>query len=171
MTDDTPTPPTAEMLQAAEAFPARYTPYDSAAPVRHVAVVACMDARLDLFGLFGLNTGDAHLIRNAGGIVTEDVIRSLAISQRKLGTRSVVLVHHTGCGMQTFTDDELRNELLEETGYKPTWSPESFADLEEDVRQSLRRVAASPFLPHKDDVRGFVFQVEDGVLREVFLED
>lgn len=171
MTDEQPVPPTPEMLDAAKAFPARYTPYDSAAPVRHVAVVACMDARLDLFGLFGLEIGDAHLIRNAGGIVTDDVIRSLAISQRKLGTRSVVLVHHTGCGMQTFTDDELRAELLQETGYKPTWSPETFDDLDEDVRQSLRRVQASPFLPHKDDVRGFVFQVEDGSLREVLLED
>lgn len=171
MTDDTPDPFTPEMLAAAKAFPARYTPYDSAAPIRHVAVVACMDARLDLFGLFGLETGDAHLIRNAGGIVTDDVIRSLAISQRKLGTRSVVLVHHTGCGMQTFSDDELNAELQSETGYKPTWAPESFTDLEEDVRQSLRRVKASPFLPHKDDVRGFVFQVEDGGLREVELED
>lgn len=171
MTDAKPDPFTPEMLDAAQAFPERYTPYDSAAPVRHVAVVACMDARLDLFGLFGLETGDAHLIRNAGGIVTDDVIRSLAISQRKLGTRSVVLVHHTGCGMQTFTDDELRSELLQETGYKPTWSPETFDDLDEDVRQSLRRVKASPFLPHKDDVRGFVFQVEDGSLREVLLED
>lgn len=171
MTDVKTDPPTPEMLDAATAFPATYKPYDSAAPVRHVAVVACMDARLDLFGLFGLETGDAHLIRNAGGIVTEDVIRSLAISQRKLGTRSVVLVHHTGCGMQTFTDDELRAELLQETGYKPTWSPETFDDLDEDVRQSLRRVEASPFLPHKDDVRGFVFHVEDGSLREVLLED
>ena len=171
MTDVKTDPPTPEMLDAAKAFPATYKPYDSAAPVRHVAVVACMDARLDLFGLFGLETGDAHLIRTAGGIVTEDVIRSLAISQRKLGTRSVVLVHHTGCGMQTFTDDELRAELLQETGYKPTWSPETFDDLDEDVRQSLRRVKASPFLPHKDDVRGFVFQVEDGSLREVVLED
>jgi carbonic anhydrase len=171
MTSDTPAPFTPEMLDNAKAFPARYTPYDSAAPVRHVAVVACMDARLDLFGLFGLNIGDAHLIRNAGGVVTDDVIRSLAISQRKLGTRSVVLVHHTGCGMQTFSDDELNAELQRETGYKPTWSPESFADLEEDVRQSLRRVRSSPFLLHTDDVRGFVFQVEDGGLREVALED
>ncbi len=168
MTDETPSP-IPDMLDAANRFPEKYEPYDSASPVRHVAVVACMDARLDLFEMFGLRTGDSHLIRNAGGIVTDDVIRSLAISQRKLGTRSVVLVHHTNCGMQTFTDDELRNELLAETGYKPAWSPESFVDLDEDVRQSLRRVLASPFLPHKDDVRGFVFEVDSGALREVTL--
>ncbi len=171
MTDETPAPFTPEMLEAAKAFPARYAPYDSAAPVRHVAVVACMDARLDLFGLFGLKTGDAHLIRNAGGVVTDDVIRSLVISQRKLGTREVLLVHHTDCGQLTYTDDELRNDLLSETGYKPSWTPESFSDIEADLRQSLRRVLASPFLPHRDHVRGFVFEVETGRLREIALDE
>src|ERR1700712_928348 len=123
MPDETPAPYTPVMLENAKAFPDSYAPYDSAAPVRHVAVVACMDARLDLFGLFGLEIGDAHLIRNAGGVVTDAGIRPLALSQRKLGPRSVVLVHHTGCGMQTFSDDELNAELQDETGYKPTWSP------------------------------------------------
>jgi carbonic anhydrase len=136
-------------------------------PGRRVAVVACMDARLDLFGLLGLQPGDAHLIRNAGGVVTDDVIRSLAISQRKLGTREIVLVHHTDCGMLTFTDDEFRNALEDETGIRPAWSAEAFRDVDGDVRQSLARIANSPFLPHKDDVRGFVFEVETGRLREV----
>ncbi|MCW3003185.1 MAG: hypothetical protein JWQ20_2483 [Conexibacter sp.] len=158
------------MANAAAWTAAFSDPLHTPRPARKIAVVACMDARLDLFGILGLAPGDAHLIRNAGGVATDDVIRSLAISQRKLGTRSVVLVHHTGCGMQTFSDDELNAELQHETGYKPTWSPESFTDLEEDVRQSLRRVRSSPFLPHTDDVRGFVFQVEDGALREVVLE-
>lgn len=139
----------------------------SPAPQRHVAVVACMDARLDLFGILGLKPGDAHLIRNAGGVVTDDVIRSLTISQRKLGTREIVLVHHTNCGMLTFSDDELRGELLDETGQKPTWTPESFTDLDTDVRNSMARIKGSPFVPHRDQVRGFVFEVETGELREV----
>jgi carbonic anhydrase len=126
-----------------------------------------MDARLDLFSILGLRPGDAHLIRNAGGVATDDVIRSLAISQRRLGTREVVLVHHTDCGMLTFTEDELRAELLEETGMKPTWSAEAFADLDADVRNSIARIKASPFIPHRDSVRGFVYAVETGRLREV----
>jgi len=170
MTDD-PTPQSSELIAHSRAFADRYEPYDTPRPRRHVAVVSCMDARLDLFGLFGLDIGDAHLIRNAGGVVTDDVLRSLVISQRKLGTREILLVHHTQCGQLTYTDDDLRNELLEETGYKPPWSPESFADLDEDLRQSMRRVLASPFLPHKDHVRGFVFEVETGVLREVTLPE
>jgi len=170
MSDDQ-TPQAPDLIAHSEAFKAEYTPYDTPRPRKHVAVVACMDARLDLFGLFGLDIGDAHLIRNAGGVVTDDVIRSLAISQRKLGTREILLVHHTQCGQLTYTDDDLRNELLQETGYKPAWTPESFKDLDEDLRQSMRRVLASPFLPHKDQVRGFVFEVEDGTLREITLPE
>jgi carbonic anhydrase len=126
-----------------------------------------MDARLDLFGILGLAPGDAHLIRNAGGVATDDVIRSLAISQRKLGTREVVLVHHTDCGMLTFTEDEFRRELMEETGIKPAWVAEAFTDLDADVRSSIARIRSSPFLPHRDAVRGFVYEVETGTLREV----
>ena len=126
-----------------------------------------MDARLDLFGLFGLTPGDAHLIRNAGGVATDDVIRSLAISQRKLGTREVLLVHHTDCGMLTFTEDAFRQELLEETGIKPAWVAEAFTDLDADVRSSMARIRQSPFVPHRDAVRGFVYEVETGKLREV----
>jgi carbonic anhydrase len=126
-----------------------------------------MDARLDLFGIFGLAPGDAHLIRNAGGVATDDVIRSLSISQRKLGTREVLLVHHTGCGMLSFTEDEFRQELLEETGIKPAWVAEAFTDLDADVRSSMARIRQSPFIPHRDAVRGFVYEVETGKLREV----
>jgi carbonic anhydrase len=126
-----------------------------------------MDARLDLFGILGLAPGDAHLIRNAGGVATDDVIRSLAISQRKLGTREVVLVHHTDCGMLTFTEDAFRRELLDETGIKPAWVAEAFTDLDADVRSSIARIRSSPFLPHRDAVRGFVYEVETGTLREV----
>jgi carbonic anhydrase len=126
-----------------------------------------MDARLDLFGILGLEPGDAHVIRNAGGVATDDVIRSLTISQRKLGTREVILVHHTDCGMLTFTEDELRNELLAETGVKPPWSAEAFTDLDADVRSSMQRIRTSPFVPHRDHVRGFVYDVDTGALREV----
>ena len=136
-------------------------------PAKHVAVVACMDARLDVHGLLGLALGDAHVIRNAGGVVTDDEIRSLAISQRLLGTTEIVLIHHTDCGMLTFTDDSFRNDVHQDTGIKPPWSPESFTDLETDVRQSMARIKASPFVPNKDSVRGFVYEVETGKLREV----
>ncbi|HSD77072.1 MAG TPA: carbonic anhydrase [Solirubrobacteraceae bacterium] len=139
----------------------------SPAPGRRLAVVACMDARLDLFGMLGLRPGDAHLIRNAGGVVTDDVIRSLTISQRKLGTREIVLVHHTDCGLLTFTDDAFRNALEDETGIRPPWSTEAFRDVDGDVRQSMARIATSPFVLHKEAVRGFVFEVETGRLREV----
>ena len=138
-----------------------------AAPRRGVAIVTCMDARIDVHRALGLDLGEAHVLRNAGGAVTDDVIRSLAISQRKLGTREVVVVHHTGCGMQTITDDAFRAELQTETGMAPPFAIESFADLEEDVRQSVRRVRSSPFLPHRDQVRGFIFDVERGGLREI----
>ncbi|RPE44652.1 carbonic anhydrase [Streptomyces sp. Ag109_O5-1] len=137
-----------------------------ARPVLHVAVVACMDARLDLHKALGLQLGDCHTIRNAGGVVTDDVIRSLTISQRKLGTRSIVLIHHTGCGLEALTED-FRTELEMEVGQRPAWAVESFRDVDQDVRQSMQRVRTSPFLLHTDDVRGFVFDVRSGLLREV----
>jgi len=136
-------------------------------PARHVAVVACMDARLDVHDLLGLDEGDAHVIRNAGGAVTDDAVRSLAISQRLLGTREIVLIHHTDCGMLTFTDSELKAQIQAEVGIRPPFALESFADLDEDVRQSIARVKASPFVPHREHVRGFVYDVKSGRLREV----
>jgi carbonic anhydrase len=136
-------------------------------PAKRLAVIACMDARLDIFRILGLRAGDAHVIRNAGGVVTDDEIRSLAISQRTLGTEEIILIHHTQCGMLTFTDDEFRNQILDETGLKPAWAAESFRDLDEDVRQSIARITSSPFVPNKDSVRGFVYEVETGRLREV----
>jgi len=136
-------------------------------PARGVAVIACMDARLDVHKILGLEEGDAHVIRNAGGVITDDEIRSLTISQRLLGTREIVLIHHTDCGMLTFTDDELKQQIQEEAGVKPHFSMESFSDLEEDVRQSIARIQHSPFIPHKDSVRGFIYEVETGRLREV----
>jgi carbonic anhydrase len=137
-----------------------------ARPVLKVAVVACMDARLDLHAALGLELGDCHTIRNAGGAVTDDVIRSLTISQRALGTRSVVLIHHTGCGLETLTED-FRQELEYEVGQRPSWAVEAFRDVDQDVRQSMQRVRTSPFLLHSDDVRGFVFDVREGSLREI----
>ena len=136
-------------------------------PARGVAVVACMDARLDVHKILGLEEGDAHVIRNAGGVITDDEVRSLTISQRLLGTREVILIHHTDCGMLTFSDDELKAQIHEEVGLKPHFSMESFSDLEEDVRQSRARINASPFVPHKESVRGFIYEVETGRLREV----
>jgi carbonic anhydrase len=136
-------------------------------PAKHVAVVACMDARLNVYGALGLHEGEAHVIRNAGGVVTEDEIRSLAISQRLLGTEEIILIHHTDCGMLTFTDDEFRKSIQDETGIKPPWAAEAFGDLDADVRQSIARIQASPFIPRKDSVRGFVFDVATGVLTEV----
>ncbi len=136
-------------------------------PARKVAVLACMDARLNVYGALGLKEGDAHVIRNAGGVVTDDEIRSLAISQRLLGTEEVILIHHTGCGMLTFTDDEFKASIEQDTGIRPSWAAEAFVDLEADVRQSVARIKASPFIPRKDAVRGFVYEVETGRLREV----
>ncbi len=136
-------------------------------PSKHVAVVACMDARLDVHKILGLEEGDAHVIRNAGGVITDDEIRSLTISQRLLGTREIILIHHTDCGMLTFSDDELKAQIQEDVGIKPHFSMESFSDLEQDVRQSIRRIQASPFIPHKESVRGFIYEVETGRLREV----
>jgi carbonic anhydrase len=136
-------------------------------PARGVAVVACMDARLDPYGLLGLTEGDAHVIRNAGGVITTDELRSLAISQRLLGTTEVILIHHTDCGMLTFTDDEFRRSIEAEVGIKPAWAAEAFTDLDADVRQSIARILADPFIPHKESVRGFVYDVRTGELREV----
>ena len=136
-------------------------------PARRFAILTCMDARLDPAKFAGLADGDAHVIRNAGGVVTDDVIRSLTISQRLLGTREIMLIHHTDCGMLTFNDEDLKQQILDDTGIKPHFAMESFSDLEADVRQSLKRVMASPFIPHKEEVRGFVYDVTSGHLREV----
>jgi carbonic anhydrase len=136
-------------------------------PATGVAVVACMDARLNVYGLLGLSEGDAHVIRNAGGVITADVRRCLAISQRLLGTTEIMLIHHTGCGMLTFTDDAFKADIQAETGIKPDWAAEAFADLEEDVRQSIARIKADPSIPHTGQVRGFVYDVGTGKLREV----
>lgn len=136
-------------------------------PSKHVAVVACMDARLDVYRVLGLREGEAHAIRNAGGVITEDVIRSLAISQRLLGTREIILIHHTDCGMLTFTDDEFKRSILAETGIRPSWAAEAFPDPADDVRQSLRRIQASPFITRTESLRGFVFDVATGKLGEV----
>jgi carbonic anhydrase len=136
-------------------------------PARHVAVVACMDARLDVLRMLGLAEGEAHVIRNAGGAITDDAIRSLAISQRLLGTTEIILVHHADCGMLTFTDDAFRADIQADTGIRPPWAPEAFDDPAGDVRQSLARVRTNPFLPHTDAVRGFVFDVATGKLNEV----
>lgn len=159
---------TDDLLRNADAYAAAFaTAGRSGPPVRGVAVVACMDARLNLYALLGLSEGDAHLIRNAGGVVTDDVIRSLAISQRLLGTREVVLIHHTDCGMQTFRDDEVKDRIEAETGIRPPFALEAFADARQDIVQSRARITASPFIRHKDQVRGFVFDVYTGKLDEV----
>ena len=136
-------------------------------PARKVAIVACMDARLNVYGALGLEEGDAHVIRNAGGVVTDDAVRSLAISQRLLGTEEIILIHHTECGMLTFSDDDFKRSIEAETGIKPAWAVESFADLDADVRQSIARIESSPFIPRKSSIRGFVFDVKTGRLREV----
>jgi carbonic anhydrase len=159
---------TDDLLRNNEAYAASFDKGDLPVPPgKNLAIVACMDARLDVHAILGLEIGDAHVIRNAGGVVTDDAIRSLAISQRLLGTKEIVLIHHTGCGMLTFTDDEFKRQIQDETGIKPEWAAEAFPDLDEDVRQSLARVKASPFIPHTDAVRGFVYDVETGTLREV----
>ncbi len=136
-------------------------------PGKQIAIVACMDARLNPYGLLGLSEGDAHVIRNAGGVITHDELRSLAISQRLLGTKEIVLIHHTDCGMLTFTDDEFRTSIEAETGVKPAWAAEAFSDIDADVRQSIARIHAESAIPRKDSVRGFVYDVTTGTLREV----
>jgi carbonic anhydrase len=159
---------TDELLQNNEVYADSFDKGDlPVPPAKGVAVVACMDARLNVYGMLGLQEGDAHVIRNAGGVITDDEVRSLAISQRLLGTREIILVHHTDCGMLTFSDDEVKQQIQDDVGIKPHFSMEAFSDLEEDVRQSIARIQASPFIPHKDSVRGFVYEVETGRLREV----
>src|SRR6188472_195987 len=152
---------TDEYLKNNEAYAGTFTGPLPLPPSKQVAVVACMDARLDVYRILGLNEGEAHVIRNAGGVITDDEIRSLAISQRLLGTKEIILIHHTDCGMLTFTDDDFKRTIQEETGIRPSWSVETFSDLEEDVRQSIARIQASPFIPRKESVRGFVYDVED----------
>ena len=159
---------TDELLRNNEAYAANFDKGDlPIPPAKKVAIIACMDARVNPSLILGLQEGDAHVIRNAGGVVTDDEIRSLAISQRLLGTEEIILVHHTDCGMLTFNDDEFKRAIQEDVGIKPGWSAEAFGDLDEDVRQSIARIKASPFVPKKDAVRGFVYEVETGRLREV----
>ncbi|MGO8686617.1 MAG: beta-class carbonic anhydrase [Candidatus Dormibacteria bacterium] len=159
-----------EVLAGNAGFAARFDVADGslhAAPGRHLAVLACMDARLDIHALLGLRPGDAHVLRNAGGVATDDAIRSLIISQRRLGTRAVMLIHHTDCGMLGFRDDDLKADIERETGVRPPFALEAFTDLDDDVRRSVARIRLSPYLPHRDEVRGFVYDVHSGGLREV----
>jgi carbonic anhydrase len=158
---------TDELLANNERYAEAFTGPLPLPPSRHLAVVACMDARLNLYAILGLKDGEAHVIRNAGGVVTDDEIRSLTISQRLLGTQEIILIHHTDCGMLTFTDDDFKASIQQDTGIKPEWAAEAFPDLDEDVRQSINRIKASPFIPQKGSVRGFVFDVATGKLNEV----
>jgi carbonic anhydrase len=162
------TPSAEELLARNRAYAERFGGAGlQARPTRRLAVVACMDARIDVAAALGLADGEAHVIRNAGGVVTDDVVRSLCLSQRALGTREVLLVHHTGCGLQTVTEDGFKAELEAELGVKPGWSVEAFTDPRADVRQSIARLRLTPFLPHKDHIRGFVYDVATGLLDEV----
>jgi len=159
---------TNDFLEANESYTKNFSKGGKAMPpAKKVAVVACMDARIETGQLLGLEEGDAHVIRNAGGVVTDDVVRSLAISQRLLGTTEIVLIHHTDCGMLTFKDDALKAQIEEDTGLRPQFAFEAFSDLSADVRQSIRRIHASPFIPHKESIRGFIYDVETGQLNEV----
>jgi carbonic anhydrase len=159
---------TDELLTNADAYAASFDKGDlPLPPARKIAILACMDARVNPYGILGLQEGDAHVIRNAGGVVTDDEIRSLAISQRLLATEEIILIHHTDCGMLTFTDDAFKADIEADTGIKPQWAAEAFPDLDADVRQSIARIKASPFIPNKDSVRGFIYEVETGKLREV----
>jgi carbonic anhydrase len=159
---------TDDFLTNNDAYASQFTKGDlPLPPAKQVAVLACMDARLDPARVLGLEEGDAHVIRNAGGVVSDDAIRSLAISQRLLGTEEIILIHHTDCGMLTFNDDELKAQITDDTGIRPHFSLEAFDDVDDDIRQSIARIQHSPFLPRKDRVRGFVYEVETGKLREV----
>lgn len=159
---------TDDLLQNNEAYAQTFDKADlPMPPAKRIAVVTCMDARLSPYVMLGLNEGDAHVIRNAGGVITDDEIRSLTISQRLLGTEEIMVIHHTECGMLTFNDDDFRRQIQEETGIKPQWAAEAFAELDEDVRQSVARIKTNPFIPKKESVRGFVYEVETGRLREV----
>jgi carbonic anhydrase len=155
------------LVHANEQYTARFPGPRPKRPKLRLAIVSCMDSRLDLFGALGLDIGEAHLLRNAGGIVTEDVLRSLAISQRALGTREIVLLHHTDCGMDDFDDDAFRAELAAESGQAPAWNVPGFSDVRADVRKSIEAVRACPWLPHREDVRGFVFDVATARVEEV----
>ncbi|MFE9583171.1 beta-class carbonic anhydrase [Nocardia sp. NPDC006044] len=161
---------TDEYLQNNATYASTFTGPLPLPPAKQVAVVACMDARLNVYGALGIKEGESHVIRNAGGVITADEIRSLAISQRLLGTREIILIHHTDCGMLTFTDDDFKSSIQQDVGIKPEWAAEAFADLETDVRQSIARIVASPFVPHKDSIRGFVFDVATGKLNEVLAD-
>ncbi|MDV3124647.1 carbonic anhydrase [Mycobacterium sp. 21AC1] len=158
---------TDQYLANNEAYAQTFTGPLPLPPSKHVAVVACMDARLDVYRILGLADGEAHVIRNAGGVITEDEIRSLAISQRLLGTKEIILIHHTDCGMLTFTDDEFKRSIQDDTGIKPPWAAESFDNIAEDVRQSLHRITTSPFVTRHESLRGFIFDVATGKLNEV----
>jgi carbonic anhydrase len=159
---------TDDLLANNEAYAAQFDKGDlPLPPARKIAIIACMDARVSPYALLGLSEGDAHVIRNAGGVVTDDEIRSLAISQRLLGTEEIMLIHHTDCGMLTFNDDDFKQQIEDEVGIKPQWAVEAFSDVDRDVRQSLARITSSPFIPRKESVRGFVYEVESGRLREV----
>lgn len=159
---------TDDLLRKAERYAANFDKGSLPMPPgRHVAIITCMDARVNPYGIFGLSEGDAHVIRNAGGAITDDAIRSLAISQRLLGTEEIILVHHADCGMRTFKDEAFARQIQDDTGIRPHWAPEAFSDSAEDVRQSVARIKASPFLPHKDAVRGFVYDEKAGRLNEV----
>jgi carbonic anhydrase len=159
---------TDQLLENAERYAESFDKGDlPLPPAKKIAIVACMDARLLPAAVLGLEEGDAHVIRNAGGVITDDEIRSLSISQRLLGTEEIVLIHHTDCGMLTFTDDDFKRSIQDDVGIKPEWAAEAFDDLETDVRQSIGRIQASPFIPKKDSVRGFIYEVETGKLREV----
>ncbi|MFD6158271.1 beta-class carbonic anhydrase [Nocardia sp. NPDC060256] len=161
---------TDEYLQNNATYASTFTGPLPLPPAKHVAVVACMDARLNVYGALGISEGESHVIRNAGGVITADEIRSLAISQRLLGTREIILIHHTDCGMLTFTDDDFKAAIQQDVGIKPEWAAEAFSDLETDVRQSIARIVASPFVPHKDSIRGFIFDVATGKLNEVLAD-
>lgn len=158
---------TDELLENNKAYVAGFGGELPLPPAKHVAVVACMDARIDVYRVLGLNEGEAHVIRNAGGVITDDEIRSLAISQHLLGTQEIILIHHTDCGMLTFTDEQFKAKLKAAAGVEPTWASEAFGDLDADVQESLAKITSSPFVPVKDSVRGFVFDVATGALREV----
>ncbi|AII04631.1 MULTISPECIES: carbonic anhydrase [Rhodococcus] len=161
---------TDQYLKNNEEYAAGFTGPLPLPPSKHVAVLACMDARLDVYRILGIQEGESHVIRNAGGVVTDDEIRSLAISQRLLGTTEIILIHHTDCGMLTFTDDDFKKSIQDEVGIKPAWSAEAFSDLDEDVRQSLRRIQSSPFITATTSLRGFVFDVATGKLAEVKID-
>ena len=159
---------TDELLQNNDAYAASFGKGDLPMPPgKKTAVLACMDARLNVYGILGLSEGECHVIRNAGGVATDDAVRSLVISQRLLGTEEIILIHHTDCGMLTFSDDDVKRQIQEDVGVKPAFALEAFPDLDEDVRQSIGRIRASPFVPHTDQIRGFVYEVETGRLREV----